>query len=168
MRCTGATTIQSALLRSSCFLEQAWKKFDSLYALLTVEQQWDMHAFYQPTKNLSQTKLVEHRKTITNERPSLPAMASKSFGIMYRAFRYAFRYANGDEQKFRQAIQAFAQPGSYTIHTYTDGNKRQHSIRVTSVARPEPDSKLIARALLELARQQVRGDSQQPRPGADR
>jgi hypothetical protein len=136
-----------------CFLKRAWFDFPELYELLTPSAQWDLHAFYQPSKEYTKADLISHRRVITQAQPSLPARASKSFGVMYQAFRYAFRYANGDELKFRQAVQAFARPGSHTTHTYQAGH-RERTIRISSLVHPEPDLKKLAKALAILAREQ--------------
>ena len=104
------------------------------------------------SNQLSRTELIEHRRTISKKRPSLPAKASKSFTIMYQAFRAAFEYADGDEARFSQALDQFAQPRSHVTQTYTAG-KQQRTIRITATAKPELDHKRYAQALLALAEQ---------------
>lgn len=95
------------------FLKKAWTEFPTLYSVLPVPRQWGVHAYYQPTKNLTETELREHRTSISNTRPHLAASASQDFERMYQAFRNAFYIAKGDERIFRRAI--FAQvPASAT------------------------------------------------------
>ncbi len=134
------------------FLKQAWHEFRELYTLLPVDKQWAVHDYYQPTKDLNQSELLHHRQVITKQRPVLAAKANKSYTVMYRAFRVAFEYAEGDESRFRQALDQFAQPRSYVTHTYAVGN-RQRTSRITATAKPELDAKRYARALLALVEQ---------------
>jgi hypothetical protein len=61
------------------FLRMAWLEFRSLYAVLRLDQQLNIHTFYQPDSDLDKVSLVEHRERVTNQHPSLPAEAGKLF-----------------------------------------------------------------------------------------
>lgn len=123
------------------FLKKAWQDFDSLYAILTVSDQWLVHAYYVPSKNLTPEELLVHREGISKEQPSLPQAASKPFTKMYTTFRVAFRYAEGDELQFRRILRHFAQPGSYVEKTFpkTRGRHEESVLRIYSQALAEPD-----------------------------
>lgn len=128
------------------FLRTAWLEFQSLYTILPVSQQWELHAYYQPSKQLAKAELLEHRKRITGEQPSLPAKAGKHFDQLYRCFRVAYAYAAGNELRFRNAI---AQLTAQRPRSFKAG---EHLTWVTALARPEPDYRRLALAFLELAR----------------
>jgi len=57
------------------FLRSAWLEFDSLYTVLLVHHQWELHAYYQPSKRLTKAELLHHRRAITAKQPSLAAKA---------------------------------------------------------------------------------------------
>lgn len=124
------------------FLRVAWLEFDHLYSVLPMRQQWDLHAFYVPDKDLSDEQLLEHRGEITEQRPSLPASSGRSFEILNDAFRRAFEWAEGDDLRFRQAVGNLSRQA-----TTKSTGKRQIRIRV--VVRPEIDLQKLARALLD-------------------
>jgi hypothetical protein len=132
------------------FLVKAWTDFQRLYSILPIEQQWQVHAYYQPSKELTDQQLLEHREKVTEERPELPAQAGKAFIRMYRAFRIAFEYADGDQQRFNAALLHLTDSRAKTAAPH--GKRR---ISVTALARPEPDLEVLARALVEMARERV-------------
>jgi hypothetical protein len=108
--------------------KKAWQDFSSLYAILSVPHQWQIHDYYQPTKDLTELELRAHRKAVTALEPSLPSASGKSFEKMYAAFRIAFRDADGDANKFRRILRHFAEPGSYVEKTFLEaaaGLKKQ-------------------------------------------
>ena len=128
------------------FLRTAWLEFDSLYTVLLVHQQWELHAYYQPSKPLTKTELLEHRKVISQQQPALAAKAGKHFDLLYRCFRMAYAAAAGDEKKFRRSITRLSR------QRVLDG-KGDRRVRVRALANPEPDIKMLARALVRLAEQ---------------
>jgi hypothetical protein len=126
------------------FLRKMWLECDELYSILEVNQQWEVHRFYQPSKELSEEELIAHRKAITKEQPGLPAVAGRHFALLYQSFRVAYAYADGDEMRFRSAISQMSRqrPPHQT-------GKRQ--VWVRAVANPEPDLAKLASALIDLA-----------------
>jgi hypothetical protein len=133
------------------FLKKDWIEFEELYCVLTVSEQWDLHAFYQPSKVLKDEDLLYHRQLISKERPSLPAQTGKSFRLMSDICRRAYQYANGDDMKFRKAIASLT-----PSRAATDYDNGKHSFRITAIANPEPDYKQLARALIAVAEAQAR------------
>jgi hypothetical protein len=121
-----------------------WLECDELYSILEVNQQWEVHRFYQPSKELSEKELIAHRKAVTKEQPGLPATAGRHFALLYQSFRVAYAYADGDEMRFRSAISQMSRqrPPHQT-------GKRQ--VWVRAVANPEPDLAKLASALVDLA-----------------
>jgi hypothetical protein len=130
------------------FLRKMWLECDELYSILEVNQQWEVHRFYQPSKELTDEELVAHRKATTKAEPRLPAIAGRHFALLYQSFRVAYAYAEGDEMRFRSAISQMSRqrPSHMT-------GKRQIWIR--AVANPEPDLQKLASALIDLALHQA-------------
>lgn len=118
------------------FLRATWLKHDMLYGLLPINAQWDLHAFYKPDEELTDQQRLAHREHVTSERPALPARAGRSFNQIYRSFEQA-----RDRAMLRQPAH---QP-----------KRRDRQIRVYGIARPEPDLKLLARALVQSAIEQA-------------
>jgi len=106
------------------------------FSYLSSREQWDLHGYYLPYKDLTDEELLAHRLTITKERPAIPAQAGKAF-------------ANLIEGRQTGVMRSF------------DG-KRWISVR--AIVKPEIDLKQLSRALLQLAIDQAR--DQQAKEGA--
>lgn len=126
------------------FLRKMWLECDELYSILEVNQQWEVHRFCQPSKELSEEELIAHRKAVTKEQPGLPAIAGRHFALLYQSFRVAFEYAKGDEMRFRRAISQMSRQRPPRL-------PGKRNVWVRSVANPEPDMRKLASALVDLA-----------------
>lgn len=114
-------------LKRHHILRHNWLNNQSIYARLSPRHQWELHAYYQPDKELTDEQLLEHRIKITKEQSSLPARAGKHYDHLASS--------QGSEQDRRAKP---AKPG-------------ERQIRVWSVVRPEPDLRVFAKALVGLA-----------------
>jgi hypothetical protein len=139
------------------FLRKAWHDFYDIFSVLPVTQQWELHRYYQSQSGRAPAELLRRRAEMTEAEPSLPNRAGKSFSRVYRAFRHAFEYAQGDEQRFFRAVVAQIPEASITRH-YVPATSTAPArvIKVWSVARPEPDLQKLVLALKLLAEQQAR------------
>jgi hypothetical protein len=63
-------------------LAQVWELASPAFALLSPRQQRGLHDYYGPAENLSENKLVEHRKATAKLGPSLPNRAGKALAIL--------------------------------------------------------------------------------------
>jgi hypothetical protein len=115
-------------------LREVWLDDRSRFGGLTVNQEWDLHAYYVPSKELTDGELLQHRSAVTNERPSLPSKASKPYQALMAGTAHAVSYGP----------------------VITKAKLKGYRLVVRGVARPEPDFKKVAQALLELAREQQR------------
>ena len=110
-----------------------WQQYRGKFGDLSVNQQWDLHDFYRPSEELTAEALIEHRRRVSRERPSLAALANKAYKIL-------------------------VDPNPPTAVSVTPaaavGSKR--AIRVRAIVRPTPDLRKLARALIELAEEQAR------------
>ena len=129
------------------FLQVAWDNYDILYAALPIAQQWQVHAFFQPSKTLTYEELIKHRQAITKRQPSLPHQAGKAHFKMGRIYLAASHYADGDKEKFLTSIKEIV----FSLNRHKTGSSKQTS--VAAIARPEPAYKLLVKALMEIAAQ---------------
>ncbi len=127
------------------FLVEAWKLFRGIFTAVSYNQQLELHAFYQPSRNLTAEEALVHRAKITRERPNLPQKAGKHFKKVYQAAS-----ALSDRLDQEPALDLM-QP------VKVPAGGRRH-IRVVPLARPEPDLKILANLLLDLAEQELRDE----------
>lgn len=60
-------------------LRADWLAGGFAFVVLTAEEQWAIHDFYEPTLDLSEDELRELRRRVTREQPSLPQRAGKAY-----------------------------------------------------------------------------------------
>ena len=113
-----------------------------LFAILSTNDQWKVHRYYQSSKDLTDQQLIEHRVSITKTEPSLPHQASRGYSRMHQA-EVTARKMSTNQQSFHRAIRQQI-PG----HVHEISNDRFRNIRVIGIARPEPDLERLARALI--------------------
>ena len=122
-------------------LRDVWLKLHQIYHELPSDQYWDLHSYFRPSKELTNTELLEHRRTITKLRPSLPHRAGKA----YAAIRSAQR-----EAQFPVRAQLTPTPVSLQTAVSTE------RIRIKAILKPEPDFTKIAQVILGVAEQMER------------
>ena len=125
-------------LRAHDRLRKLWLQDIRLFAELTPTEQWHLHDFLKPDKDWSDLELLQHREAITKQRPSLPHQAGRALE------KFWSRSANLAVKRVR-AAKVPAGPAKRT-------NLRDRKISVKAVARPEIDTKKLARAYIQLAR----------------
>lgn len=148
------------------FLRRLWSESTVIFASLSAEQQWAVHDFYQPSKQLTEAELLEHRRTITESRPSLPNVASTYYQRLRRIYDTASTPSGMNRQLLHQSVSKQSRGAS---HSY-DTQRGRRTIRVHAVVKPELDAKLLARLLLDMAVEAVRAEqaaAQQPQPSQD-
>jgi hypothetical protein len=131
-------------------LKQYWCHLDIVYGYLTSTEQWQLHDYFQPSKDLSETELLQHRRGISNQRPNLPHQAGRALAkLQTRAAHHAL-----------QRVRLAGQPAGKKT-----SSKRHPGVRVLAVVKPEPDLERLARALWLSAMDQERktgNDSRRP------
>jgi hypothetical protein len=123
-----------------------WTEFQQLFAVLPFDQQRDVHAYYQPAQDLSDTELLIYRRVITKEQPSLPAKASKAFAQLQRSYMWANQRAEGHDTRLRKII------GEMVLKTTTTVNG--HRTEASAVVSPDFDTQRLAKILIDYARRQ--------------
>jgi hypothetical protein len=114
-------------------LRQVWLRDEGRFACLPAKEQWELHAYYVPSKDLTGEQLLEHRALITKEQPSLSNKAGKAFAALSRGDTRGVIYGS----------------------PMTRGKYKGRRISVRAVARPEPDFKNLAQALIDMAREKM-------------
>jgi hypothetical protein len=129
------------------FLIDAWKLFPGVFTAVSYNQQLEIHAFYQPSKDLTDEQVLAHREQISQAQPSLPNRAGKLLTRMETAARLL------QERLDSQPDQ------DSTRRVRVSTSRGQRHIKVVPLARPEMDVRKLAVALLDLAEQVQREES---------
>lgn len=138
-------TIQLYLARHHD-LKTAWIKAPQLFEVLAPRAYWDLHEYYQPTKDLTDQQLLGHRRWISRRDPSLPQRAGKAYLFLVRSYLIAKRRSRGDLAKFNQALRKNSRARTVT----PDTQNRAGTIEVTAQFRVEIDYEKLAKALLRV------------------
>jgi hypothetical protein len=134
-------------------LRRAHAEEPLLLNTMTPQQQWILHAYFVPTKKLTDQELLDHRAAITAEQSSLPQRAGRAYAQLTRNAGIAARHSQGDHALFRQVLSELVPGEAYVT-------KRGKRISIVGVARPEPDAKLFAQVVPEMARELQRRAAQ--------
>lgn len=142
-------------------LKRAWTEMPQLYSALLPKDQAAIHAYYQPSKDLTLEALLQHRRQVAKERPGLPAAAGRAYKLMLQEH---------ERQRHLAAVRATEPQPTQPAKKPKRVPRSQRQLRVTSLLRPEPDLQKLAGALIELAKEQMR-ETQEARtsrsPGGD-
>jgi hypothetical protein len=106
------------------------------FFMLTPKEQWELHTYFEFTRTLSDEELIAHRKSITDR--SLPQRAG-------RAFAKLLLFTNRLEKYQGQAVR---RP---PIKSRKKG--APYKIRIVSEVNPDIDPKVLAKVLIEAARE---------------
>jgi len=113
-------------------LRRLWLHDKQAFSYLAPHQQWQLHDFFQPAKDLTKDQLLQHRQTITAQQPSLPHQAGRAM----RALRAGLR----------------VRTTSPAITGIKHG--RSTHIQARAIVMPDIDEAKLAQAFLLLAKRQ--------------
>jgi len=117
-------------------LKRLWQHATSAYDRLTPTEQWQLHDYFRPSKDLTDAELLAHRAAISKERPTLPQQAGKALVKLQGAAAHV-------------ALRGVRMRKQPKAAKYARGKRGQ--IQVYGVVKPELDLKALARALLGIA-----------------
>jgi hypothetical protein len=139
------------------FLHTAWSGFSILYTLFPIEQQWQIHDFYQPSKDLTQDELLIHITRLKETRPALVNQVGKHVRLMMKVFHNVSKDLNVSEADQTMALSAvIRQVAPAPISSVTaSSSKDRGRLSVRAVARPEIDMKKLTRAFVMLAEEMI-------------
>jgi hypothetical protein len=121
------------------FLWDVWQHHMVVYGNFTPREQWDLHAYFAPTKKMSDAELWQYRKEKTEADPSLPQRAGKVMPRFYDEY-HALKHAG--------ARVLVAAAGSSKRR-----GKADRRVTVNAVVKPEIDMDSLKKAMRELVRQ---------------
>lgn len=128
-------------------LRRLWLHDQRLFAELTPAEQWYLHDFFTPDRDHPDEELLRHRKAVTAQRPALPQQAGRAL------------------QKFwsTTAARTLTKVRAAKAPRVPAKQRRlaDRTISVAAVARPEIDTKLLAKAFIELGLQRAKRQAEQ-------
>jgi hypothetical protein len=114
-------------------LRQIWLESQKFFGVVPYSQQLDAHIFYAPARDWSDEEMIEHRQKVQDADGSLPQRASRSYLKIEAAYLAPVNESHS-----------------------VKGPVGQGKVRVTAIARPQPNSAKLAKIFLELGRQQIK------------
>ena len=102
--------------------------------MLSPTEQWALHSYYEFTKHLTDNELLAHRAVISKAQPSLPQRAGKALA------RLAL---------FSKRLEIYRA----TPHAKPRNKGAPYQVRVISQVNPDIDPKVMAKILIEVARE---------------
>jgi hypothetical protein len=117
-------------------LRRLWEHAQSAYGHLSPTEQWLLHDYFQPSKDLTDLELLEHRAQISRERPALPQQAGKALAQLYEAAAQV-------------AVRSVHLSHQAKLPKYARQPHRQ--IQVYGVVNPEIDLHALLHVLLDIA-----------------
>jgi hypothetical protein len=128
-------------------LREVWLDDQPAWSELSANEQWDLHDFFSPTRELSAYELKEFRQKMTAADPSLPQRAGRALKKLELA----------------RAVRTSAAEARPAQPVSVDKPKRKYKsaerrISVKSLVHPEPNVERMAKALLALAREMAEVD----------
>jgi hypothetical protein len=122
-------------LRGDWFDHRGWT-----FSRLEPIEEMDLHAYFAPTKDLTDEQAIAHRREASKRDPSLPQRAGRAFA---RASEYLGKYPE-------------LQPSASFVKTQTGP---RGEIIVHSVLRPELDVSKLVLALMRLQEDEEKRDA---------
>lgn len=107
--------------------------------MLSPTEQWTLHGYYEFTKHLSDTELLAHRAVVSRAQPSLPQSAGKALAKL---------------ATFTQRLEAY----KVAPHPNTRKKGAPYEVRILSEVNPDIDPEVMAKILIEIARERGRED----------
>jgi hypothetical protein len=127
-------------------LRRFWLHDSSIFSYLSSAEQWQSHAFFQPSHELTDQELLGHRVTITGERPSLPHQAGRALAKLH----------------VRSVVVAVRRQRVHLASKRPPTKQAARHLTVQPPARPAVDAEKLARAFIWLAHDLERRRQSEP------
>ena len=126
------------------FLTRLWDQDDGgSFAVLPGYAQRDLHDFFAPTVSMTDEYAATYRVQITKAHPALPQSAGRAFEALRASL----------EHRPNQMVDRHLEN---ITGTFKVGGKNRR-IQITSVSRPKVNTYYLAKALVQLAEEDVDG-----------
>lgn len=122
-------------------LRHIWLNDKTLFTELSPNDQWHLHDFFVPAKDLTNADLLLHRTIITQQHPSLPHQAGRALNRFWGTTA-------------RVGLRRVAQAKAPATHKRIRPQDRRLIIK--PLVRPEIDAHKLARAIINLAYDRAR------------
>lgn len=129
-----------------------------LFGPLTVEVQWQLHEYYQPSLDLDEASLTRLRTELDQPKPSLAHQAGKHFKLLESTFIRLSREYGATSQQIRRAV-------SNVTHQQYKSKHPNSKVSLSAIANPDPDARRLARAFIALAIHQAVQEKPEDGPG---
>lgn len=128
-------TSKDYLIQRQLLIEE-WHDRDAIaFGDISFQGQHDLHDFYAPTESFSDAEALKHRAAMTKSFPSLLQKAGRALQALLLG-----------RELHEQRVAARQAAGTTLRCTATNRN-----VRIASVARPKPDVRFLAKALIDLS-----------------
>jgi hypothetical protein len=130
-------TFAGYLKRRSKLVHEYTRHDSNAFVVLESHQQWGLYEYFQPRRQLTDNELMAHHEACAQQDPSLPQRAGRAYG------RIEPILAIPDEQRTTGVDQFVSRYGT-------------KEVMVWPKVRPEINYKQVARALILLARNEMK------------
>ena len=121
------------------FLRTVWSdpSKQAYLAVLSTKEQWKLHAFYQPSEELTLKQFRDHLRTIQQGHSQLRHITGKLYRRVERAVAHHGQRPARQKRQARNRVSA----------------RRSGTIVAYGVVRPKPDLNKLLKALIQMARE---------------
>lgn len=132
-------TTRDYLIQRQFLVEEWFEREGAAFGNLPLQNQRDLHDYYAPSVPFTDQEALTHREQMTEAFPPLPQKAGRAY------------------QAVCSAVDGNSIIDSYRAKTMTVGmiGGRPRMLRVAAVANPEIDHVRLARAMLNLAKEDI-------------
>jgi hypothetical protein len=134
-------------------LRRLWLRDPSLFAEISPTDQWLLHDFFRPDRDLTDLELLQHRDEITEQRPSLPHQAGRALN----------RFWDATAQLAVKRVARAKAPATPAKRV----RQADRHLSVKAIVKPDLDAKKLARAYIWLAQQKLRERRAEDQPKDD-
>ncbi|MDQ1131135.1 hypothetical protein [Microbacterium sp. SORGH_AS_0888] len=133
-------------------LVACWNHVPVAIGLLSPKARWELHRFYAPSRDLTDDEFLAHMKQVLASEPSLAQRVGKHYRLIFTVYK---RYADQVGKTNFSAIEAGIRR-DYARKNWDPSEKRR--IMIMPLVNPDIDYEKLARALLEQADRERRGE----------
>lgn len=126
------------------FLVDAWKLCPAVFIVVSYNQEMELHAYYQPTKQMTNKEAMNHRHQITAQYPNLPNRAGKGVARVEAEALCVMR------------LQEDEPPQDPTKRIRMPARRGKGYAREVPLAKPEVDVNHLTKAVLDYFESEAR------------
>lgn len=133
-------------------LVACWNYVPSAIGLLSPKAQWELHRLYVPSRDLTDEEFLAHMKQVLAAEPSLAQRVGKHYKLIFTIYKhYADQFGKTNFAAIHAGIRR-----DYAHENWDPSEK--HRVMIMPLVNPDIDYDKLARALLDQARREARGE----------